>query len=234
MRKSSGGSHGPATNTPLIRIDRIVFDFLGYRDVTHSPIQVPSHDKDRADTGNAADAASGLHMHIRSESEMTRLILISLLLLSSAQAQSITIAPTSIHLWGKTPGMMEMAVSYKDIGVHYFHNHSPSVLAYQSDQGVRIDHILPDMTGRYVIEQTRSNIAASYTPVKIGGIIRAGGMLFANQFPIRSGQRLNFFLDIGYNFDRFRISYSHLSNGFGLVNEINPGLDSIRIKVALN
>jgi len=153
---------------------------------------------------------------------MKKLLLLLLLITGTANAQTLTVSSPSLSLWGKTPAIMEMSVGYKDVGVHYFHVMEPYYLVRDAPFGMQ-----------YVAGQTTSNVGVSYSPINLFDIIRFGGMYFFKPFPVDIGERFNFLLDIGYNFRNFRISYSHISNGFGIPNEVNPGVDTIKLTVSL-
>jgi|SRR5690625_727197 len=138
------------------------------------------------------------------------------------QTIDISVAPTTFTFWGKTPGMSHLSIEYNRFGAHYFHPYT--VYYYTGD----IEHGAP------VLPRTHPNIALSYSPIQILGIVNAGAYVFAKKFPITyMGQRVNFFVDVGFNIKRFRVSYHHISNGFGIVTDFNPGVDSIRLTIAL-
>lgn len=134
----------------------------------------------------------------------------------SVMGQSISVSPISFKAWGTTPAMSELAVTYEDIGVHYFHAWG--------------DHY-------YMLHETplktTSAWAISYTPVRLKDAFKGGIIIADREFPIERGSFFNFLLDIGFDVRYFRISYQHISNGFGLLNPINPGIDTIKMTVKL-
>ena len=148
---------------------------------------------------------------------MIRYLFISILAFSwtSALSQSIGVAPASHSLWGETLGISEFYAEYKFLGVHYFHNWDDT--KYTRDGSDEI------------IQQT-SAFALSVTPVDFK-YFSAGMMLFNRRFPVDIASRVHFLLEASLPIRRFTISYRHISNGFGVFNEINPGVDSFSVKV---
>ena len=130
-------------------------------------------------------------------------------------SQSIGISPASHKFWGETEGISELYVEYTFLGAHYFHNWDDTRYSLNgTDQ---------------IVEQT-SSFALSVTPVDLT-YFRAGMILFERRFPVNIGSRVHFLLEASLPIRRFTLSYRHISNGFGVFNEINPGLDSFSVKV---
>ncbi|MDZ7720667.1 MAG: hypothetical protein U5K72_17755 [Balneolaceae bacterium] len=148
---------------------------------------------------------------------MARFILIAVLvfLWTDARSQSIGISPASHKLWGETVGLTEFYVEYKFLGAHYFHNW---------------DKTLYSLNGSDKIINQTSSLALSFTPLDLD-YFRAGMMVFQRRFPVTVASRVHFLLEASIPIHRFTISYRHISNGFGLLNEINPGVDSFSVKV---
>lgn len=145
------------------------------------------------------------------------LILISVLVFSwtSARSQSIGISPSSHKFWGETTGMTEIYAEYKFVGLHYFHNWDETRYALDdSDEIVR----------------KTSSLALSVIPLDLT-YFRAGMIFFERRFPVDIASRTQFLLEASLPIRRFTISYRHVSNGFGLFNDINPGVDSFSVKV---
>lgn len=134
---------------------------------------------------------------------------------TDALSQSVGISPSSHKLWGDTRDMSEFYFEYKFVGVHYFHNWDDK--RYTLDGSDRI------------IRQT-SAFAFSITPLDLT-YFRAGMILFDRRFPVDIGSRAQFLLEASLPIRRFTISYRHISNGFGMFNEINPGVDSFSVKI---
>jgi hypothetical protein len=111
--------------------------------------------------------------------------------------------------------MSEFYAEYKFLGVHYFHNW---------------DETLYFREGTEEIIQQTSAFALSVTPVDLT-YFRAGMILFDKRFPVDISSHVHFLLELSLPIRRFTISYRHISNGFGVFNEINPGVDSFSVKV---
>lgn len=150
-----------------------------------------------------------------------RTILILLVFPTVMYSQSISISPTSFKGWGQTPGISELSVSYKNVSIHYFYAYRKYYGYYE--QGGELEYA----------GHSQSTFAISYIPVNIYDVVRAGVMLTEKGFPLENGTKLNFWLEGGVDVNRFRLSYVHISNGFGILHTINPGMDLIRLTVNL-
>lgn len=133
---------------------------------------------------------------------------------ADARSQSIGISPASHKLWGETLGMTEIYAEYKFLGVHYFHNWDKTLYALEGSDKV--------------INQT-SSFALSVTPLDLT-YFRAGMILFERRFPVTVASRVHFLLEASVPIGPITLSYRHISNGFGLFNEINPGVDAFSVK----
>lgn len=111
--------------------------------------------------------------------------------------------------------MTEFYAEYKFVGLHYFHNWDET------------RYVLEDSDE--IIRQT-SSLALSVTPLDLT-YFRAGMIVFERRFPVDIASRVQFLLEVSLPIRRFTISYRHVSNGFGLFNDINPGVDSFSVKV---
>jgi len=70
-----------------------------------------------------------------------------------------------------------------------------------------------------------NHISIHWLPINIKNIIKFGVVAFNKPFPTNNSLKINTKFDIGYSFNRFRISYVHISNGNrGLSNN---GYDNI-------
>ncbi|MCG2591060.1 hypothetical protein [Rhodohalobacter sulfatireducens] len=148
---------------------------------------------------------------------MIKYLFIAILAFSwtDALSQSIGISPVSHKLWGDTRDMSEFYLEYKFVGLHYFHNWDDTrYMRKGTDE---------------IIEQT-SAFAISVIPLDLT-YFRAGMIAFDRRFPVDVASRVQFLLEASIPIRRFTISYRHISNGFGLFNEINPGVDSFSVKV---
>ncbi len=133
-------------------------------------------------------------------------------------AQSVSIAPYSFSFWGSIDQTSQFTAEYKMAGVHYFHTWDDEV--YRTST-----------TGQFA--KKTSSFAVSLLPVDFR-YVRFGGILFANRFPITSGNRIHFYLELNLPVRRFDISYRHISNGFNLFTTDNPGLDTIGLRYRFN
>lgn len=111
--------------------------------------------------------------------------------------------------------MSEFYLEYKFLGAHYFHNWDDTRYA---------------LNGTDEIVQQTSSFALSVTPVDLT-YFRAGMIVFERRFPVNIASHFQFLLELNLPIRRFTVSYRHISNGFGVVNEINPGVDSFSVKV---
>lgn len=137
-------------------------------------------------------------------------------------SQSISVSPMSIRAWGRVPDVSAMSIEYKDFGIHYFHVHESRHFGRSVRGIVTLD-------GGF----SQSAFAVSYKPVKIGKVFKGGVLLSNNRFPTDKSNRVNFILDVGYPLFGARLSYVHVSNGFGIFNRVNPGLDRIKLTIPL-
>lgn len=110
--------------------------------------------------------------------------------------------------------MTEFYAEYKFLGLHYFYNWDKSLYALEGTNEI--------------ISQT-SSFALSVTPLDLK-YFRAGMIVFERRFPVTVASRVHFLLEASLPIGRFTVSYRHISNGFGLLNEINPGVDSFSVK----
>lgn len=118
----------------------------------------------------------------------------------------LTFSSLSIQGWGQAKGMYHVSAG-SAVQVHWFQNTQP-----QSAEN-----------------NLQSSFGVSYRLQS--KIVEAGVILTNRGFPTEKSSRLNFIADVGYSFERFRISYSHISNGFGIWNEFNDGFDTINIRI---
>lgn len=111
--------------------------------------------------------------------------------------------------------MSEFYAEYKFLGLHYFHNRDETLYALDdSDEIVR----------------KTSSFALSVMPVDLP-YFRAGMIFFEQRFPVTIASKTQFLLEAKLPIRRVTLSYRHISNGFGMFNEINPGVDSFSVKV---
>lgn len=156
---------------------------------------------------------------IGSKKNTMKYLITFLLLPSVIAAQSISVAPTSFKAWGKTGYYSSISASYKNIGIHYFHPYKTLYWKNENYEGNG-----PETTPAFAI---------SYTPINVEDILRAGAIIFDRPFPIKIGSQINFKLSAGYSFGIVRVSYVHISNGFGIMNDVNPGMDMMQLSLNL-
>lgn len=88
-------------------------------------------------------------------------------------------------------------------------------------------------TGDFAIHYfTQPNLAISYSPLEIS-FVKLGLIVFKDPFPTPLDVSVNFLVDVGFPFRGMRISYKHISNGFGLRHRPNHGYDTIAIEVPI-
>jgi len=128
--------------------------------------------------------------------------------------QSVSIAPYSFSFWGNIDQTSQFSAEYKMAGIHYFHTWDDEV--YRTST-----------TGQFA--KKTSSLGFSLLPVDFT-YLRFGGIIFSNRFPITSGNRAHFYLELNLPVYRFDISYRHISNGFNLFTTDNPGFDTIALR----
>ena len=129
-------------------------------------------------------------------------------------AQSVTMSPLSVNLWGKTPNMAHIGFEWKGIGLDYFHSWDTGNIIYEGE-----------------VTTINTTLVTSYSQrIKF---VRVGVMYAFNKFPLETGTNLNFIAGLYYDFGPISIEYNHYSNGFGLLHKINPGVDFIGVRFKL-
>lgn len=64
--------------------------------------------------------------------------------------------------------------------------------------------------------------------------LNAGAGVFNRKYPTNQGAYLNFTIELYYNItNHISIGYEHISNGFGLLHDLNPGVDNFSLKISL-
>ncbi len=149
---------------------------------------------------------------------MRKRFLTIFLILSAAavsHAQSLGVSPYSFKAIGGVQATSEIFFQYEWIGIHYFY-------AWDKEKFITEEELM--------ITQKSSSPALSVSPFQFT-YFSAGMIYFKDKFPVTIGNRLHFMLSLSLPLDRFTISYKHISNGFGLIYEMNPGLDTISIQI---
>lgn len=131
---------------------------------------------------------------------------------------TIAISPCSLPIWGKTPSIARYSFEYNIFEVVYLH-------AYD---------ILYDPKGGAM---NRENYAIFIKPIhyEYKRLSIAGGIgYYLKGMPTVNCNNINFQFQVDWNLTRnFGIRYTHNSDGFGVFNWINPGLDNISITITL-
>ena len=79
---------------------------------------------------------------------------------------------------------------------------------------------------------TQPNLAISYSPVKIR-FINLGLIAFKEPFPTSRDVSINFLVEAGLPLGFARLSYRHISNGFGIRHRPNHGYDAIAVQIPI-
>lgn len=142
------------------------------------------------------------------------LLLLFTLLPATALAQTVTVAPLSMQVWGKTPDVSMASVEWKGVGLHYIYS-SRETAIYNSEP--------VDMYNGPAVSYSR----------KIAGILQLGAIATPRPMPISSASYINAIVGLYYRFDWASIGYRHISNGFGLLHRTNPGMDHLILQIHL-
>lgn len=155
------------------------------------------------------------------------LLIVLLLVGQVCFSQSFNVAPYSMKLWGQTQDMGSIDAGYGMISVHYFFTYKDNERFYDGSPRGELE---TSTVGKFIKNQ--NTLAISVKPLSFRNIARAGVMFSLNKFPSTNGSRLNFTLEVGKDItDNIRLSYRHISNGFGIQNNYNPGLDTFQITI---
>lgn len=149
---------------------------------------------------------------------MKKLILILFLLPATAYGQQIFVSPTSVPLWGQVPQTAKISASYMNVEAMYLYGfktlYDQQAAAYGG--------------GYFGVFWNPLSVAAGDFEV------RGGAGYFFRKFPTMNGTHINFQLKVSYKLtNAIGLQYSHISNGFGAFNSLNPGSDNIGITVGL-
>jgi len=141
-----------------------------------------------------------------------RYLLLILLLPATSMAQSGGVGH-SFKFWGQTEKTTEINVSHNNLTFHYFHNNS--VRHYYKDGN------------KYEVVRT-STPAISFTPINVK-FISFGFIISPKKFPTVRSSNANFIIKAKIPVGKLSLYYTHISNGFGLLHDVNPGVDLISI-----
>lgn len=147
---------------------------------------------------------------------------------SVSQDVSIEVMPYSVVLWGKASDYSALSLSYERVSIYYFHanNYEPYRL---KDINRKADG---DRFSDYYI--SRSSFAMSYEIINIKNGVTIDMIYFKRNFPIIDTSRLQFKISLLIPIsNRMSVNYVHISNGFGILNNINIGVDFFSLKYKL-
>lgn len=138
------------------------------------------------------------------------------MLVPTCKAQdSWEIAPYSFKAWGMTTHSIMLTTNFGRIGGHYFFAMSREGIEYKGDPAEFTDSFAISYA-IFDVDWAKVSVMGSHRPI-----------------PIRSASRVNFKVDLGIPFNTWGIYYTHISNGFGLLNGINPGVDFVSLRFFL-
>jgi len=151
-------------------------------------------------------------------------IILFVLIAYTASAQQITVSPVSTPMWGTTPWTSSVSISYSDFRVTIVRPIKKFDKLYYK--------------GNHVGSYKGIFLGVSYNPLSLSVNkidITSGVGIFHRPFPNKDiGQRLYFNIQVSYQItSRISLTYKHRSNGFGIWNKVNPGLDNIGLSVSL-
>lgn len=142
-----------------------------------------------------------------------------------AQDFSVGVAPYSFKFWGAVDGASAITVDYRMsfinlpglmeppvIGAHYF---------YQWDKTVYNSSVAGSVT-------KTTTTAISLTPLNLK-YFHLGGIAATDGFPVSKTPKINFYLQAILPVWRFELRYTHISSGFGLLYDLNPGFDTLSL-----
>lgn len=147
-------------------------------------------------------------------------LLIAILMIAPLKGygQRLQISPTSVPLWGASPQVAKISLSYRSVELVYLYGFKTMYDDYSAVFGGEYFGIFWYPLS---IEQGR---------LKLSG--EAG--YFFRKYPTINGTHLNFSVKLLFKITEYLgIQYSHISNGFGVLNPINPGVDNIGLVVEL-
>lgn len=149
------------------------------------------------------------------------------------KSQSVSFSPTSVPLWGQIPSTAKASVEYKDFEIiavkamqtMYDYHGTPDMYSNINSKGSIFDR--PGKYSGYYFGLFYSPLSVEY-----GNLSANGGVgLWNRRFPTKNGEHIHFKLSASYKIhDNFSVEYEHLSNGFGIINQLNPGIDHFSIK----
>jgi|SRR5699024_557101 len=132
--------------------------------------------------------------------------------------QRLQVSPMSMHLWGHSPQVAKVSLAYRSVEAVYLYGFK----TMYDHQGAAFGGGYAGLFW-YPLAFEKDRFKAS------GGI-----GYFSRKYPTINGTHINFSLRLAYRISKkLSIQYSHISNGFGLLNGLNPGVDNIGLVIAL-
>jgi len=150
----------------------------------------------------------------------TKRILIAFLVLMPLKSygQWLQVSPTSMSLWGHSPRVAKISLGYRSVELVYLYGFKSMY-----------DHQGAAFGGEY-FGVFWNPLTVEKGPLKISG----GAGYFFRKYPTVNGTHLNFSLKLSFRLsENLRVQYGHISNGFGIFNSVNPGVDNIGLVIAL-
>src|SRR5699024_10913389 len=151
---------------------------------------------------------------------LTRRILIGFLIFTplAGSGQWLQVSPTSMPLWGQSPQVAKISLGYRSVE-----------LVYLSGFKTLYDQQYATFGGEYV-GVFWNPFTVEKGPVKFSG----GAGYFFREYPTVNGTHIHFSLKFSFRVsERLRLQYGHISNGFGLFSNLNPGVDNIGLVIVL-
>ena len=156
---------------------------------------------------------------------------------------SVSASPYSIPLWGQSPAAAKATARFgifEAVFVHTFKtmydNEGHVNTTISRGGGMSAVNIKKTKRVGYgTYEGSWFGLFALPLKVSTGNLHMEGGVgYFFKRFPTKNGTHINFTLQIEYDItDTIGVRYSHISNGFGAFNSLNPGLDNLSIVINL-
>lgn len=135
---------------------------------------------------------------------------------------TVDVMPQSFKLWGQIPSYRAVGIQYNKLSIYYFHSTDTSDYWYNRND-------------EWIKTNINDSFAISYNVMIINEYLKFDVIYFFDEFPHDGANKLNFKLNIGIPITKYlNIEYSHISNGFGILNDANPGVDNVSIKIKLN
>lgn len=130
---------------------------------------------------------------------------------------SLQYSPKSVSLWGDTQNTSRLSVQYDIFEVVYMHNPDDIFNGRKS------------LSNKHDINNDNFGIFVNPVHYEWKGLrVQLGAGWFLKTLPDKNGSNLTFQAELRWMFSKhFGVSYKHNSNGFGLLNDWNPGIDNI-------